>query len=120
MNAPTIHVGDENQPVKTILIVHHDAPVAAKAPTSSAWWTVKQVATHLGVERSKVSRLISGGILAHRRIGAKLQVHIDEVTRYEASLPTEAVGGSGGDVADIQRAARQAMRLVPSSSGGKR
>jgi hypothetical protein len=117
MNAPTIHVGDERLPVKTIVIVHCDPPTPAEP--DAAWLPIDRVAHRLGVSRSKVSRLCSGGDLAHRRIGSKLQVHVDEITRYEAHLQTQTVA-SGRQRADVKRAARQAMRLVPAGSGGAR
>lgn len=117
MNAPTIHVGDESQPVKTIVIVHCDAPVQAEPP--AAWLALEAVATRLNVSRSKASRLCSGGDLQHRRIGSRVQVHVDEVSRYEAHLQTQTVA-SGRDRTDVARAARQAMRLVPSGSGARR
>lgn len=108
MAPQTHHVGDPAKPVLQVIYVHGDEPVVDALP---AWRTPAAVADMLGVSPSKVSRLIHDGALECRRIGTRVQIHVDAVARYEATLSGGArtSGRRSTSRADVARAARQAM-----------
>lgn len=108
--ATTIHVGDPHQPVRQVIYVH--AEPAAPAEPTGAWLSADAAAKRLGVSRSTVSRLVSTGALApSRKLGAKLQVHVDALDAYERDLPSAKKDTD--DVDDVRRDVRQALRLAP-------
>lgn len=81
-------------------VVVHAEPAIAE-PTG-AWLTAKEAATRLKVSRSTVSRLASEGTLEPtRKVGTRLQVHVDACDAFERSLPS-----AKKDMREIERTKR--------------